>query len=85
MWNLKFQSFVYRVTLADSNIGRSLENEFVSGGSPLKRDNLTKAGKLGLRLLEDLTALAAGGSVCADTKLVLFFFLQMINFSLLIA
>lgn len=28
------------------------------------RDTSTKAGKLGLRLLEDLTALAAGGSVC---------------------
>lgn len=30
------------------------------------RENLTKEGKLGLRLLEDLTALAAGGSVCAN-------------------
>lgn len=29
------------------------------------RETLTEAGKLGLRLLEDLTALAAGGSVCA--------------------
>lgn len=29
------------------------------------RDTLTNSGKLGLRLLEDLTALAAGGSVCA--------------------
>lgn len=28
------------------------------------RAGLTKTGKLGLRLLEDLTALAAGGSVC---------------------
>lgn len=28
------------------------------------RETLTDAGKLGLRLLEDLTALAAGGSVC---------------------
>lgn len=33
------------------------------------RETLTKAGKLGLRLLEDLTALAAGGSVCADLNL----------------
>ncbi|XP_010923723.2 uncharacterized protein [Elaeis guineensis] len=33
----------------------------VSGG-PTLRKGLTKAGKLGLRLLEDLTALAAGGS-----------------------
>lgn len=30
------------------------------------RDTLTKSGKLALRLLEDLTALAAGGSVCAN-------------------
>lgn len=44
------------------NRSESLENDFVSGGSPSKRDSLTKAGKLGLRLLEDLTALAAGGS-----------------------
>lgn len=29
------------------------------------RDILTNSGKLALRLLEDLTALAAGGSVCA--------------------
>lgn len=34
------------------------------------RETLTKAGKLGLRLLEDLTALAAGGSVCANLKLL---------------
>lgn len=34
------------------------------------RETLTKAGKLGLRLLEDLTALAAGGSVCARLKLL---------------
>ncbi|KAL5702278.1 hypothetical protein ACHQM5_027513 [Ranunculus cassubicifolius] len=44
------------------NHSESLETEYVSGESLLKRDNLTKAGKLGLRLLEDLTALAAGGS-----------------------
>lgn len=34
------------------------------------RETLTKDGKLGLRLLEDLTALAAGGSVCAGLELV---------------
>jgi hypothetical protein len=28
------------------------------------RETLTETGKLGLRLLEDLTSLAAGGSVC---------------------
>ncbi|GLT63980.1 hypothetical protein SLA2020_365010 [Shorea laevis] len=44
------------------NLSESLENEFVSGGPSLMRETLTKAGKLGLRLLEDLTALAAGGS-----------------------
>lgn len=37
------------------------------------RETLTKSGKLGLRLLEDLTALAAGGSVCDN--------LQLANFS----
>ncbi|GAV64231.1 Sec7_N domain-containing protein [Cephalotus follicularis] len=40
----------------------SLENEFGSGGTSFMREILTKPGKLGLRLLEDLTALAAGGS-----------------------
>lgn len=42
----------------------------VSGQSSMMRETLTKAGKLGLRLLEDLTALAAGGSVCADLKVI---------------
>ncbi|CAA3013760.1 MON2 homolog isoform X1 [Olea europaea subsp. europaea] len=40
----------------------SLEREIISGGSSLRRDTLTKFGKLGLCLLEDLTTLAAGGS-----------------------
>ncbi|KAK9137366.1 hypothetical protein Sjap_007960 [Stephania japonica] len=44
------------------NLSESLEIEFISGGPSIKRESLTKAGKLGLRLLEDLTALAAGGS-----------------------
>ncbi|KAK9160994.1 hypothetical protein Syun_007335 [Stephania yunnanensis] len=44
------------------NHSESLEIELISGGSSIKRESLTKAGKLGLRLLEDLTALAAGGS-----------------------
>ncbi|KAH7661512.1 Protein Mon2-like protein [Dioscorea alata] len=39
----------------------SLESEFVSGRAAVQ-GTLTKTGKLGLRLLEDLTALAAGGS-----------------------
>ncbi|KAB1202761.1 hypothetical protein CJ030_MR8G022169 [Morella rubra] len=45
------------------NLSESLENEFVSGVPTMMRETLTNAGKLGLRLLEDLTALAAGGSV----------------------
>ncbi|GMP60733.1 hypothetical protein CsSME_00023471 [Camellia sinensis var. sinensis] len=52
------------------NRAESLEHEFISGGQSLMRETLTTAGKHGLRLLEDLTALAAGGSVCADSKLV---------------
>ncbi|KAH7543199.1 hypothetical protein FEM48_Zijuj02G0158400 [Ziziphus jujuba var. spinosa] len=44
------------------NLSESLELESISGGSALMRESLTKVGKLGLRLLEDLTALAAGGS-----------------------
>ncbi|XAR64453.1 hypothetical protein NMG60_11024804 [Bertholletia excelsa] len=46
----------------DSNHGESVERDSVTGGSSFMRETLTKAGKLGLRLLEDLTALAAGGS-----------------------
>ncbi|XP_042513144.1 protein MON2 homolog isoform X2 [Macadamia integrifolia] len=45
------------------NQSESLESDCFSGGPLFMRENLTKAGKLGLRLLEDLTALAAGGSV----------------------
>ncbi|RAL48739.1 hypothetical protein DM860_001059 [Cuscuta australis] len=41
---------------------RSLEQEFTSGTSLLMRNTLTKAGKLGLILLEDLASLAASGS-----------------------
>jgi len=43
----------------------SLDYEIVSGSPPVMRENLSETGKLGLRLLEDLTSLAAGGSVCA--------------------
>ncbi|XP_010256047.1 PREDICTED: protein MON2 homolog isoform X2 [Nelumbo nucifera] len=45
------------------NQSESLEREFVSGRPLLMRESLSNAGKLGLRLLEDLTALAAGASV----------------------
>jgi hypothetical protein len=61
---------LYHIHMTDPSMNRSLENEFVSGGPSLVRETLTKAGKLGLRLLEDLTALAAGGSVCAGLELV---------------
>ncbi|KAF5791184.1 putative mon2, dimerization and cyclophilin-binding domain, guanine nucleotide exchange factor [Helianthus annuus] len=44
------------------NNSKSLEEEFASLGKLKMRETPTKAGKLGLRLLEDLTALAAGGS-----------------------
>ncbi|KAL9341678.1 hypothetical protein Peur_065003 [Populus x canadensis] len=44
------------------NYSESWEHEIVSRGQSLMRETLTNAGKLGLRLLEDLTALAAGGS-----------------------
>uniref|UniRef100_A0A803KPK7 Protein MON2 homolog n=1 Tax=Chenopodium quinoa TaxID=63459 RepID=A0A803KPK7_CHEQI len=42
----------------------SVQNEYdtVSGVAPITRESLTKAGTVGLRLLEDVTALAAGGS-----------------------
>ncbi|XP_022932524.1 protein MON2 homolog isoform X1 [Cucurbita moschata] len=48
----------------DHNINSSetMNNGSLSGGPLLKRENLTKAGRLGLQLLEDLTALAADGS-----------------------
>ena len=44
---------------------RSLENNHLSGSSEPLRENLSKSGRLGVRLLEDLTALASGGSVRA--------------------
>lgn len=44
------------------NNSKSLEEDFASLGELKMRETPTKAGKLGLRLLEDLTALAAGGS-----------------------
>uniref|UniRef100_A0A7N0ZU03 Protein MON2 homolog n=1 Tax=Kalanchoe fedtschenkoi TaxID=63787 RepID=A0A7N0ZU03_KALFE len=43
------------------SISESLEHD-VSGGSSSMREVVSKSGKLGLRVLEDLTALAAGGS-----------------------
>lgn len=40
----------------------SLEQEIISGGASIMKKTLTNCGNLGLLLLEDLTALAAGGS-----------------------
>lgn len=60
--------YISRSTSVTSDVNRninrleSLDVEFSSGGPSLTRDTLTNSGKLGLRLLEDLTALAAGGS-----------------------
>lgn len=58
-------------------MNRSLEHVSVSR-APLIRDTLTKAGKLGLRLLEDLTAIAASGSVSAILE-VLFYFKTVVT------
>ncbi|KAF7805180.1 protein MON2-like protein isoform X1 [Senna tora] len=44
------------------NFSDSLHHESIFGGSQFKKETLTETGKLGLRLLEDLTSLAAGGS-----------------------
>ncbi|VAH80549.1 unnamed protein product [Triticum turgidum subsp. durum] len=46
------------------SFGQTLSLAF-SYGELIMREDLTDVGKLGLRLLEDLTALAAGGSVVA--------------------
>nr|XP_027107485.1 protein MON2 homolog isoform X2 [Coffea arabica] len=60
--------YISRASSVTSDVNRNLnrlealELELVSGGPSLMRDTLTNSGKLGLRLLEDLTALAAGGS-----------------------
>lgn len=46
------------------------------------RDTLSETGKRGLRLLEDLTASAAGGSVCVNSTiliLVLFLFSSLVS------
>ncbi|GAB4855419.1 hypothetical protein Ancab_024046 [Ancistrocladus abbreviatus] len=57
---------VFRSNSVTGDVNRSIhraeESDIVSGDPSMMRETLTKAGKLGLRLLEDLTALAAGGS-----------------------
>ncbi|KAJ9561791.1 hypothetical protein OSB04_006951 [Centaurea solstitialis] len=55
-------SVTFDVNHSINNSNRSLEEDFVSLDKSKMREIPTKAGKLGLRLLEDLTALAAGGS-----------------------
>lgn len=52
-------ALLIRIALRDSSL-------VSNSGEPTMRENLSDVGKLGLRLLEDLTALAAGGSVCAN-------------------
>ncbi|KAA8544984.1 hypothetical protein F0562_019799 [Nyssa sinensis] len=59
--------YISRTSSVTSDVNRSINlseslDGFVSGRPSLMRETLSKAGKLGLRLLEDLTALAAGGS-----------------------
>ncbi|XP_021311537.1 protein MON2 homolog isoform X3 [Sorghum bicolor] len=54
-----------RVTSVADNVTHSFSHTVSLGsnsGDPTMRENLSDVGKLGLRLLEDLTALAAGGS-----------------------
>lgn len=56
---------ICHIHISNPSMNRLLGHELVSGVPLLMREILTNTGKLGLRLLEDLTALAAGGSVCA--------------------
>ncbi|XP_074292704.1 uncharacterized protein LOC141619592 isoform X3 [Silene latifolia] len=57
---------IYRSNSVTGDVSRSIhhseEYDSVSVVKLVTRDSLTKAGAIGLRLLEDLTALAAGGS-----------------------
>ncbi|XWS42471.1 hypothetical protein CRYUN_Cryun16bG0016700 [Craigia yunnanensis] len=62
-------SYISRTSSVTGDVSRSmnnaeLEHNFTSGKPSLIRETKTSVGKLGLRLLEDLTALAAGGSAC---------------------
>lgn len=53
----------------------------ISIGSSSMKDVLSKSGNLGLHVLEDLTALAAGGSVCTDFPVnFLFIFVWLSSF-----
>ncbi|XP_022719220.1 protein MON2 homolog isoform X2 [Durio zibethinus] len=62
-------SYISRTSSVTGDVSRSMNNSeleinIASGKPSLMRETITSAGKLGLRLLEDLTALAAGGSAC---------------------
>ncbi|CAA6667168.1 unnamed protein product [Spirodela intermedia] len=63
-----FQNQVSRTSSVTDDVSRSinqstsLDDDYAPGLSGPLRENLSKSGKLGVRLLEDLTALAAGGS-----------------------
>ncbi|KAK1288620.1 hypothetical protein QJS10_CPB19g01189 [Acorus calamus] len=65
---MSFGNHLSRASSVIDDVSRSisnsklLEGDIVSGGPSSLRETPTKAGRLGLRLLEDLTALAAGGS-----------------------
>ncbi|CAN6858526.1 unnamed protein product [Brassica oleracea] len=65
------------------NSSESLEKDVISGRSTM-RDTLSETGKLGLHLLEDLTASAAGGSAAwlHVTSLPRTFSLELIEFVL---
>ncbi|CAI9102822.1 OLC1v1001167C1 [Oldenlandia corymbosa var. corymbosa] len=60
--------YISRANSVTSDVNRNinrleaLDLDFVSGSPSSTRGTLSTSGKLGLRLLEDLTALAAGGS-----------------------
>ncbi|GAB2246516.1 hypothetical protein Droror1_Dr00002009 [Drosera rotundifolia] len=62
---VSFSGRIYRSNSVSGDVSRNMHNTEESTdvpGDPTMRENLTEAGKLGIRLLEDLTALAAGGS-----------------------
>ncbi|KAL2942428.1 Protein MON2-like protein [Bienertia sinuspersici] len=57
---------IFRSSSVTGDVSRSIhrldEYDTVAGVTSITRESITKAGAVGLRLLEDLTALAAGGS-----------------------
>ncbi|KAL0926436.1 hypothetical protein M5K25_002670 [Dendrobium thyrsiflorum] len=62
----KYGSHASRVNSVTNDVTRSINQSLETSNiavQPSMRESLSKTGKLGLLLLEDLTALAAGGSV----------------------